>query len=356
MCFSLQFKLILKAFFSFLASFITTFILLANIVPYFKPPQFSLIVSTYNYGHFLPELIESILRSSEKDFELIIVNDGSTDNTQEIIEKYAQKDNRIRFINQENKGLSIARNNAMKIAKGDYFWFVDADDEIDKEALLTLKKVIYKLRPDIISFYVQSMDIHKNLLEKDFYSRLPEEVLKFQESVFTAEDISSNTIVWYPVSSAKQIYRREFVQKNNIIFPPKTFFEDDVFFFHSLFSKAKVAPIIETLYYIRKHPKSITSDKTKYYDSTVRISMLIYDRLKRVSTEENARVLFNSYFSGALKKWNNLSIEQKRMFYPVLVELSDWISQKEKDAYWDEQQKKLTDFMQKEKDLIFQKK
>lgn len=349
----LQIKKFLSCFCYFLFSFLLTLFLLINVVPFFQTPQFSLILCSYNYGHFLPDIINSVLKSTHKDFELIIVNDGSTDNTQEIIEKYAQKDSRIRLIQQENKGLSIARNNAMKIALGKYFWFIDADDEIDKEALLKLNKKIHQSNPDVISFHVQNMDANKKRLNQDSYCLFPKEVQALQNQLFTVDQLPLNILPIYPVSSAKQIYKKSFIKKNNITFPPKTFFEDDVFFFHTLFAKAKIGIIPETLYYIRKHANSITSDKSKHYDSTVRIAYLIYERLKRAhATEPEARFFFNSYFGGVFAKWHSLNMEQKKKFYPDLQKLLSWIQKQPKETYWIEQEEKLIKFMEKEKPLL----
>ena len=122
-----------------------------------KKPYFSIIVCSYNYGHYLSQTIDSVLNSTFKSYELIVVNDGSTDKTSEVLKKY--KDHpQITIIEHENMGLSLSRNKAMKLAKGKYFWFVDADDWIDQKALERLYKKTKKYPVDMVSFYtVQSM-------------------------------------------------------------------------------------------------------------------------------------------------------------------------------------------------------
>lgn len=95
-------------------------------------PKISIIIPTYNYARFLPEAIESVLKQTYKDYEIIVVDDGSTDNTKEIIDKYKDK---IRYIYQENKGLPSARNTGIKSAKGEYFAFLDSDDVFLPEKL-----------------------------------------------------------------------------------------------------------------------------------------------------------------------------------------------------------------------------
>ncbi|MED3939488.1 glycosyltransferase family 2 protein [Priestia megaterium] len=104
-------------------------------------PAISIIVPVYNVEEYLEKCIDSILKQTFKDFELILVNDGSTDNCGEICDKYVGKDNRVRVIHKKNGGLSDARNSGIEAAKGHYIGFVDSDDWIEPnmyEILYTL--------------------------------------------------------------------------------------------------------------------------------------------------------------------------------------------------------------------------
>ncbi len=96
---------------------------------------FSVIVPVYNVAHFLPQCIDSVLNQNFNDFELILVNDGSTDDSLLVCTNYQAKDNRIIVINQENNGASAARNNGISKANGEYLLFVDSDDFIESENL-----------------------------------------------------------------------------------------------------------------------------------------------------------------------------------------------------------------------------
>ena len=86
--------------------------------------KISVIVPVYNGEEFLSQCLDSILAQTLQDIEILCVNDGSTDNSLKILKGYAKKDKRIQIINQKNQGLSVSRNNAMKIAKGEYLSFV----------------------------------------------------------------------------------------------------------------------------------------------------------------------------------------------------------------------------------------
>ena len=90
--------------------------------------KYSIIVPVYKVEKYLPQCVDSVLRQTFADFELILINDGSPDNCAEICEKYAGVDNRVRFISQPNGGLSAARNTGIQASKGDYLIFLDSDD------------------------------------------------------------------------------------------------------------------------------------------------------------------------------------------------------------------------------------
>ena len=95
----------------------------------------SVIVPAYNYAHFLPEALKSILHQSYDNWECIIVDDGSTDNTQDVLAEFLNVDRRFKYIYQENKGLPAARNRGIKEAQGQFFQFLDADDLIESNKL-----------------------------------------------------------------------------------------------------------------------------------------------------------------------------------------------------------------------------
>ncbi len=97
-------------------------------------PKISIIIPTYNCAAYIPEAVDSVLKQSYQDFEIIIVDDGSTDNTSQVLERYGSKAS-IKYIYQENKGPGAARNAGMKLSEGEYICFLDADDEFKSDSL-----------------------------------------------------------------------------------------------------------------------------------------------------------------------------------------------------------------------------
>ena len=96
-------------------------------------PKISIIIPVYNTEKYLDACIDSLVNQTFKDCEFIFINDGSIDSSSEILNKLASKDTRVIVINQDNQGVSIARNNGLKIARGKYIGFVDADDWVEND-------------------------------------------------------------------------------------------------------------------------------------------------------------------------------------------------------------------------------
>jgi glycosyltransferase involved in cell wall biosynthesis len=111
-------------------------------------PYISIIIPCYNQACFLPDVIDSIIKQTFVEWECIVVNDGSTDNTSDIAEKLAQTDTRIRVINQANIGLSGARNSGLKAANGEMLQFLDADDMLERDKLRSQVEFL-RANPDI---------------------------------------------------------------------------------------------------------------------------------------------------------------------------------------------------------------
>ena len=114
-----------------------------------EEPLISIIIPVYNSGKYLSECLRSVVNQTYNNIEIILVNDGSTDNCQAIIYKFAAKDGRITPISQSNQGVQIARNNGVKIAKGEYIAFIDSDDIINKDFIRPLLHYLTKNDSDI---------------------------------------------------------------------------------------------------------------------------------------------------------------------------------------------------------------
>lgn len=115
-------------------------------------PKFSFIVPVYNVEHYLRQCLDSVLNQHYADFEICIVDDGSSDSSGAICDEYAAKNGRIKLLHQPNGGVSVARNAALDMASGEFIWFVDADDYIEPDCLHYLDEIIEKSQCDTIFF------------------------------------------------------------------------------------------------------------------------------------------------------------------------------------------------------------
>ena len=130
-------------------------------------PKFSIIIPVYNVEKYVKKCLDSVFLQSFRDFEVIVVNDGSTDKSLDIVKKYD-----VKIINQKNQGLSEARNNGVKIANGEYILFLDSDDYIQKDLLMNINNSLSN-SPDLVRFQVSDIigNETKKYHESPFYEK-----------------------------------------------------------------------------------------------------------------------------------------------------------------------------------------
>lgn len=139
----------------------------------------SVIIPAYNYAKFLPDALNSLLSQSFKDWECIIINNGSHDNTEEVAKSYLQKDSRFKYFSIENKGVSHSRNFALKQANGDFIQFLDADDLIESEKFskqidfLNQHREVDLVYGDAKYFTTENMNLRKFSMHDDDKSWMP---------------------------------------------------------------------------------------------------------------------------------------------------------------------------------------
>ena len=189
--------------------------------------ELSIIVPVYNVEKYLKECLDSINEIRNIDYELIIINDGSPDNSQKIIEEFCKKNKRTKYYIKENGGLSSARNYGLEKAVGEYIWFVDGDDLVVASEFEKFYKKIEDKDLDIgIANYNEFFNGNKIEIKK---------IEKFQEldkiEILSGKryfDLSDRKGL-FGVTAWRSIYRREFLIKENIKFEEGLIFEDELF-------------------------------------------------------------------------------------------------------------------------------
>ena len=165
----------------------------------FMTEKITVIVPVYNVEHYLDKCLDSVIKQTYKNIEIIVVNDGSTDNSGEICQEYAQKDNRIVYIEKENGGLSDARNAGLDQMTGSYVTFVDSDDWIEQDYVETLYQKITEYQADIAIGNYYSFDEERSvflfhILGDSYYEKAHDNVSIF-ENLYENQEMRSFALI-----------------------------------------------------------------------------------------------------------------------------------------------------------------
>lgn len=209
----------------------------------------SIIVPVYNVEKYLKKCIESVLRQTYKDFELILVNDGSTDKSGKICDEYLKLDKRIRVIHKKNGGLSDARNIGIKAAKGEYIAFLDSDDWIENNCYETLINLIKENNADISICNFKSVINDKEQLDK--YEKF---VIEKFNNIEALNQIYDKKNVEF-ILAWNKLFKKELLENNKF---PKGKIHEDEFLIPKIIYNAKcIIYLNRQLIYYRKTENSI---------------------------------------------------------------------------------------------------
>ena len=294
----------------------------------------SVIVPVYNVEKYLSKCINSILNQTIKNLEIILVDDGSLDNSGKICDEFAQKDNRIIVIHKENNGLSSARNAGLEIAKGKYIGFVDSDDWLDEYMYETLLKLIKDNNSDIscCKFFKATNDDEKcphvsNESIKSFSNI--EGLNNFYNDLYT-----QTVVAW------NKLYARKLF--DNVIYPVGKIHEDEGTTYKLFYKANKITYTNIPLYYYRTTPNSITTSKFNkkrlaildVYDEKIKfIKSINNDSLYSKTLKWYLFTLINCYFECL----NNMEDNQKYLasiktkIFDIYKEYS---KSKERQLHW----------------------
>lgn len=211
--------------------------------------KLSVIIPVHNGEKYLERCLRSIFNQTFADMEIIVVNDGSTDKSKAICDTFAKKDKRIIIINQENKGLSGARNAGLNIAKGDYIGFIDGDDWIDLNFFEKLYSTAIKYDADIsvadfVREYSHKKKYRLKLKKEKVYLATPEK--------YSICRIYREGCVW------NKIYRRNLIEDNNLRFEEGILYEDREFTAKVLHYSNKLVTVTGVYYHYAVNKGSIT--------------------------------------------------------------------------------------------------
>lgn len=223
-------------------------------------PKISIIVPVYNVEEYLEKCIDSILNQIFKDFELILVNDGSTDNSLDICKRYKSIDDRICIIDKKNGGLSSARNAGLDIAKGEYIGFVDSDDYIHPQMYEILYDQIIKNKADISICNYEEVYNYDECYFHYNENNKPDTIIEYLSNIQSLERIDSPEGVIFVVAWNK-LYKRDIFK--NLRYKHGIIHEDEYIIHRILYKCEKVVHIKKALYFYMQRDGSIMQEKTK---------------------------------------------------------------------------------------------
>lgn len=257
----------------------------------------SVIVPIYNAERYIKRCIDSLINQTYDNLEIIIVNDGSYDKSKYICENYAKKDARIKLINKENEGVSIARNLGISHATGEYIMFVDADDYLDSCAIEKLISLLKTYSVDIVKMnYTNFYDNGKTLINKmNFDAKYINSVISNNNN--SLEDIIAETyflnVIW------GQLIKTELVK--NIKFNRDLIYGEDLLFNYQLLNKTNkiyITDYIGYFYYIN------SNGANQNYD---------YDKI--IIKLENLIYIYSYIYQ--------LFSDKKRIYYKFIIEINN---------------------------------
>jgi glycosyltransferase involved in cell wall biosynthesis len=261
--------------------------------------KLSIIIPVYKVEKFVEKCLRSCVEQDipSDEYEIIVVNDGSPDKSLEIVEKIANEYNNIHAVSQKNQGLSLARNKGLSLAKGDYIWFVDSDDWIEKNILNKLITHCIKSDLDILRFCAANV-INGKIVRRFNYESIEKKIINGKDFLLKIGNFHA------PFS----IYRREFLLENHLLFYPKVLFEDLEFTPRAWYLAQRVMLINDICYYYFINSNSIvyTNNPKKSFDF-----IEICESLDKFSetVENNYKVYFHNRISdGIVRSLDNSGV------------------------------------------------
>ena len=318
----------------------------------------SVIIPVYNVEKYISRCLDSVINQTLKQIEILVINDGTKDNSFEICKQYALKDSRIKLFSKENEGLGLTRNYGIKRAKGEYIAFLDSDDFIDLDFYEKLYNDAKKNNTDAsftnIKLYTETGEI----IQKDvmpFKSNVVSSK-KFMYNLLHVEDKKEYGKNYMGMSVWRSIYKKEILDKNNIIFESERKFisEDIIFNIDFCMASKKISFIDNTYYYYCINGNSLTTTyKKDRFEKDIILYKELIRRLKSYNEYNNVKKGLSNYFlgyvRGAIKQEVIHKSNDKKLVLNRIKEIvnNKYVIDALKDKEYEELQREIYDTLMK---------
>ena len=282
----------------------------------------SVIVPVYMVENYLTECLDSIINQTYKNIEVLLIDDGSKDNSGMICDRYAEAHKNIKVIHKENGGLSSARNEGLKLARGNFISFIDSDDYLNTDMFSIMMEEQEKYNADVVICGRTYVYGDRQVV------RAKSDVRKVMGSAEAIALMNTSILGYYDVAAWDKLYRRELFE--NIEFPIKKLSED-WYTTYKVFDKANVIVYnSKPLYYYRQRENSITHNRTVNWDS-MKASYEVMEYVK-CKTPQYIKEAEFSYTFATVGVIDNL-IEQRKINRSQIFELIQKIKPYLKETY-----------------------
>lgn len=280
----------------------------------------SIIVPCYNCESYILKCVESIKKQSYTNLEIILINDGSTDNTDNICENIKNTDSRIKYIRKENKGVSNTRNLGISESTGEYIMFVDSDDYIDEHYVEELYRELKNNNVNIVISGATRV-LENESITKTF-------VLENNNCKYKIEDIIDDVInTIYFSSACKMLIKKEIL--NGLVFEENLVYGEDLYFTYNLIKKYEIFYSANCGYYYVENKKSVTNNTSKekliiYMDN----NDYIFNNIKKDFPERGTLIanrLYSKYNIALIRLLSNTKVNYMQ-FKTISKILSEKVS------------------------------
>lgn len=283
-------------------------------------PKVSVIIPIYNASEFLEECINSILQQSLKEIEVICVDDGSSDNSLEILKKYAQNDCRVKILSQSNQGAGAARNNGMSNARGEYLSFLDSDDFFDVDMLKDAYEAAHNSNADVCVFDADLFNHSTKEFKKCTWAFRRQYFPKEQPFSPLSPDVKDNIFRMFNGWPWDKLFRREFVQRIHLQYQNLRTTNDMFFVFIGIARAKRIITVDKVLAHQRIEVKtSLSRTRDKSWDCFYTALLAMQKELKRIGIyKELERAFVNWSINFSLWQLNTMTGEAFSKAYNLL--------------------------------------
>ncbi len=277
--------------------------------------KISVIVPVYNTQKYLSECLDSLINQTFQDIEIICINDGSTDESLNVLNELSEKDNRIKIVSQKNSGLSTSRNRGIELSNGEYIYFIDSDDYIELNTLKELYDISIEHSCDLVIFKL--INFYDDTYEKFTSTYYEMNFLKpFRNKLFNYKDVGDR-FCDVAVSAPGKFFKRELI--SDLRFPEGLIFEDNLFFAKAIIKTENIYFHDKHLYNRRIRKNSITQKfDIKYADVIIILNEIIELAKSNDLYGLYGRKLLEKKMGRVFVRFSEVSDEYKEEFFNLI--------------------------------------